>query len=115
MLKTIRVVKDIVENGFSKKKISMYLIVMNFLLVIGSVLFIFLTVGLSAFIGFLPDMMYDMGLYSSDVDVIMAELGNIFGVLGLAMIPQVLGVIIIICFNIVLIKLRNKLKAIFAY
>ena len=113
MLKTTRVVKDIVNNGFSKKKISVYLIVVNFLLIIGSVFSILLSIGLFAVAAYLPDFLYEMGMVGSEIDIVLSEVNGIVGTIGVSIIPQILGIVTIICMNIVLIKLRKKLKQIF--
>ena len=115
MLKTTRVVKDIVTVGFSKKKVSVYLIVINFIIAFGGVFTLLLTAGLSAVAAYLPEILSGMGMGGMDMTMITTELESITGVMVISAVPQVLGIIGIICINIVLIKLRKKLKAIFVY
>ncbi len=116
MLKTTRAVKDIVAYGFSKKKVSVYVIVINFFLVAGGVLSILLGAAASAFVSFLPEMLYELGISGAEINAIMSGVSALTGATMTAnMIPQVLSIITIICINIVLINLRKKLKQIFAY
>ena len=115
MLKTTRVVKDIVNVGYSKKKVSVYLIVINFFIAVGGLLSLAMGAGLTAVVANLPEIMSEIGLNSSEIAMFTTELEGITGVMVISAIPQILGIVCIICINIVLIKLRKKLKSIFAY
>lgn len=115
MLKTTRAVQDIVRDGFSRKKVSVYVIVINFILVVGSVLGIILNLGLSVLAAAAPEFLMEMGIVGAEVDMYAGLFGMIASAGLVNIIPQVLSIITIICINVALIKLRKKLKAIFAY
>ncbi len=111
MLKTTRVVKDIVMYGFSKKKVSVYLIVINFLLILGT----FFSLASSAIANVLMNQLYAMSWGGLEMDGALSEIFAVTGTTGITAASQVIGIVTLICVNIVLIRLSGKLKQIFRY
>ena len=88
---------------------------MNFVVAIGGVLSILFSFSISAVMSYLPQLVSEFGLAGTEVEMILSELSGLYGIFMIGAIPQVLGVITVICINIALIKLRKKFKQIFAY